>query len=119
MSARAARPAAAAGSACTARAIMPAIWCICGSRMPCVVTDGVPTRIPEATMGFCGSYGMAFLLRVMRAASQRSSASRPVTSSWRRSIRARWVSVPPETGRMPCAASPSASALAFAITCRA
>ena len=52
---------------------------ICSSPIPCVVTHGVPTRMPEAMFGFWGSKGMAFLLRVIPAASQRASASAPVT----------------------------------------
>ena len=47
--------------------------------IPCVVTAGLPTRIPEAMLGGCGSYGMAFLFSTMPAASQRASASAPVT----------------------------------------
>jgi len=83
------------GSQRTARPMSEAIWCICTSPMPCVVTDGVPTRIPEATMGFCGSYGMAFLLSVMPARSHRCSAMicrRPCRnfSRWFR----RWIACP-------------------------
>src|SRR5436305_2512886 len=104
------------GWARTARLISSATWRICGSRIPWVVTLGVPTRMPEAMVGLSGSYGMAFLFRVIRAASQRSSASRPVMPNSRRSIRARWVSVPPDTGRIPCAANPCASARALATT---
>ena len=103
----------------TARPMSPAISFMSVSVMPWVVTAGVPTRMPEPIVGGCGSYGIAFLFRVMRAASQRVSASAPVTPTPCRSISARWVSVPPETGRMPSAASPSASACAFAMTCRA
>ena len=88
-----------------------------GSVMPCVVTLGEPIRMPDATAGGAGSNGIAFLLSVMRAASQRRSASAPVTSSGRTSSSARWVSVPPETARMPSASRPLASAAAFATTC--
>ena len=90
---------------------------ISSSPIPCVVTHGVPTRTPEATLGFCGSNGMAFLLRVMPAASQRASASTPVTMTGWRSCRDRWVSVPPVVGRMPCSPSVCASTLALATTC--
>src|SRR6478672_4032824 len=48
-----------------------AICFISSSPMPWVVTDGVPTRMPEAMLGFCGSNGMAFLLSTMPAASAR------------------------------------------------
>src|SRR4051812_6595548 len=65
------------------------------------------------------SNGIAFLLSTMPAASQRASASAPVTPVSRRSSRARWVSVPPATGRSPSAASPSVSAWALAMTWRA
>ena len=47
------------------------------SVMPWVVTAGVPTRMPEPFDGGWGSYGIAFLFRVMRAASQRASAMSP------------------------------------------
>ena len=53
-----------------------AISFMSASVMPWVVTAGVPTRMPEATIGGCGSYGIAFLFSVIRAASQRASASR-------------------------------------------
>ena len=39
---------------------------------PRVVPAGVPSRMPEVTIGFSGSYGMPFLLQVMWA---RPSAS--------------------------------------------
>ena len=87
--------------------------CMSASTRPWVVTAGVPTRMPEDTIGGCGSYGMAFLLSVIRAASHRASASAPVTPTPCRSMSARWVSVPPLTGRMPSAASPAASACAL------
>ena len=87
--------------------------------MPWVVTHGVPTRMPEAMFGFCGSKGMAFLLRTMPAASERSSASLPVTPTPWRSCRLRWVSVPPVVGRMPFSPSVVASWRALAMTCLA
>ncbi len=92
---------------------------ISASPMPWVVTDGLPTRMPDATLGGCGSLGMAFLLSTMPAASQRASASLPVTPVLARSSSARWVSVPPVTGRMPCSARPWVSAWAFVMTWRA
>ena len=92
---------------------------ICATPMPWVVTEGVPTRMPEATLAGRGSLGIAFLFRTMPAASQRASASVPVTPVPCRSSRARWVSVPPVTARMPWATRPSVSACALAITSRA
>ena len=77
--------------------------------MPWVVTQGVPTRMPLAMLGFCGSNGMAFLLRTMPAASARASASAPVTPTPWRSCRLRWVSVPPVVGRIPFSPSEVAS----------
>ena len=44
------------------------------STIPCVVTLGEPTRTPEGFIGGAGSYGIAFLFSVIRAASQRLSA---------------------------------------------
>ena len=88
------------------------------SVMPCVVTDGVPTRMPEAMLGGCGSNGMAFLFSTMPAVSQRVSASAPVTPTPCRSMSDRWVSVPPVTGRMPSSARPAVSAWELAITWR-
>jgi len=87
--------------------------------MPWVVTAGVPTRMPEAVFGGCGSNGMAFLLRTMPAASERASASLPVTPTPWRSCSDRWVSVPPVIGRMPFSPSEAASCWALAMTCRA
>ena len=52
-----------------------AISFMSASVMPWVVTAGVPTRMPEAIDGGCGSYGIAFLFSMMPAASQRASAS--------------------------------------------
>ncbi len=89
------------------------------SVMPWVVTAGLPTRMPEAIEAGCGSNGMAFLFSTIPAASQRFSASAPVTPVSCRSSRARWVSVPPATGRSPSAARPSVSAWALAMTWRA
>jgi hypothetical protein len=105
--------------------ISEAIDFMSDSTMPCVVTAGLPTRMPEAIDAGCGSKGMAFLLSTMPAASQRDSASLPVTTApdpsvtCCRSSSARWVSVPPATGRSPSAARPSVSACALATTRRA
>ncbi len=115
-SASSASPAAVPGSARTARPISRAISAMSGSVMPWVVTLGEPIRMPDAVAGGAGSNGIAFLFSVIRAASQRRSAAAPVTSSGRTSSSARWVSVPPDTARMPSASSPFASAAAFATT---
>ena len=48
------------------------------SFMPRVVRAGVPTRMPEATMGEFVSKGMVFLLTVMPARSSAFSAALPV-----------------------------------------
>ena len=81
------------------------------SVMPCVVTAGrADPHAADAIDAGCGSYGMAFLLSTIPAASQRASASLPETPMPCRSSSARWVSVPPVTGRMPSAASASVRA---------
>src|SRR5665647_1157028 len=60
----------------TAWAMRSAMTFISSVPMPWVVTEGVPTRMPEAVFGGCGSKGMAFLLSTMPAASARASAAR-------------------------------------------
>ncbi len=67
--------------------------------MPRVVTAGVPMRTPEATSGGFWSNGMVFLLAVMPALSNASSASLPVRPDAATSSRKTWLSVPPETMR--------------------
>ena len=52
---------------------------------PRVVTAGVPSRMPEVTVGFSGSKGIAFLLQVMPARSRLSVAALPVSFFGRRS----------------------------------
>src|ERR1700759_2914310 len=44
-------------SAVAARAMSWAIGGISAVVMPCVVIDGEPTRMPDAVIGGCGSYG--------------------------------------------------------------
>ena len=78
---------------------------------------GVPTRIPEATLGGAGSKGIAFLFNTIPAASARASASLPVTPTPCRSCSDRWVSVPPVVGRMPCSPSSVARMAALRTTC--
>ena len=51
---------------------------ISGSRMPRVVTAGVPMRMPLATIGGFWSNGIAFLLTVMPALPSAASATLPV-----------------------------------------
>ena len=83
--------------------------------MPRVVVAGVPTRIPDATLGGLASNGIAFLLTVMPTSSSSASASRPVTPSGVTSTSARWLSVPPLTSRAPASASVWARTRAFSI----
>ena len=52
---------------------------------PRVVIAGEPMRMPEVTIGFCGSFGMPFLLTVMCACPAPASASLPVRFFGRRS----------------------------------
>ena len=85
--------------------------------MPRVVRAGVPTRMPEVTMGFSGSQGIMFLLTVMPARPSASSAALPLIFLGRRSTSMRWLSVPPETSRRPADFSPSASAWALSTIC--
>ena len=81
-----------------------------------MVPAGVPSRMPEVTVGFSGSNGMPFLLQVMWARPSATSATLPVSRFGRRSTSMRWVSVPPETISSPFDFSVSASALAFSTT---
>ena len=92
-----------------------AISAICGSSIPCVVTDGVPMRRPLVTNGLRGSSGTVFLFSVMPASSSVIWATLPVSSAsnGRRSTTIRWLSVPPDTSRKPSPASASASAEAL------
>ena len=83
---------------------------------PRVVPAGVPSRMPDVTVGFSGSNGMPFLLQVMWARPSAASATLPVSRLGRRSTSIRWVSVPPETMSKPFDFSVSASALAFSTT---
>ena len=52
-----------------------AISAICGSFIPCVVTDGVPIRTPDVTNGLRGSSGMVFLFSVTPPSSSTAWAS--------------------------------------------
>ncbi|MCY1557523.1 hypothetical protein D9M68_943780 [compost metagenome] len=54
-------------------------------------------RRPEVTKGLRGSLGTEFLLTVMCALPNASSASLPLTSLPIMSTSIRWFSVPPET----------------------
>ncbi len=79
---------------------------------------GVPMRMPVVTNGFCGSFGMPFLLTVMWARPSAASASLPVMFLARRSTRKTWLSVRPETMRRPrSSASTRAMTRALLTTC--
>jgi hypothetical protein len=95
-----------------------AIASISGSRMPLVVTAGVPILIPLATIGGLRSKGMAFLLTVMPALPSAASATLPVMPFENTSTSIKWLSVPPLTRRNPAPDSTLASLLAFATICR-
>ena len=86
----------------SARAISAAISAISGSRMPRVVTAGVPMRTPEVTAGLRGSKGTMFLLvgdaGALRA---RPAPALPVISRSDQREQEQVVSVPPETTRKP------------------
>ena len=94
------------------------IRAISPSPMPTVVWAAEPRRRPEVTNGDRGSSGMVLRLQVMPARSRTSWASLPVSSASnvRRSQRTWWFSVPPETSRIPSAATASPSARALATT---
>ena len=61
-----------------------------------MVQAGVPSLMPEVTVGFSGSNGMPFLLQVMKARPSAASAALPDSFFGRRSTSMRWVSVPPD-----------------------
>ena len=84
---------------------------------PIVVKAGVPRRMPLVIIGFCGSFGMPFLLHVMCAACRTVSASLPVSPLGRRSTSITWLSVRPLTMRRPRSVSVSARTRAFFATC--
>ena len=86
--------------------------------MPRVVSAGVPTRMPLATIGGFWSNGIAFLLTVMPALPSAASATLPVMPFEKTSTSIRWLSVPPLTSRKPCADSAAASRFALATICR-
>ncbi len=68
-----------------------------------LVIAGVPMRMPLATIGFCRSKGIAFLLTVMPISSRYASTAFPVRPLTETSTSSRWVSVPPPTRRRPAA----------------
>ena len=74
---------------------------ISASAMPRVVSAGVPSRMPLATIGGCSSNGMAFLFTVMPARPRAASQTVPVRPRENTSTRSRWLSVPPLTMRKP------------------
>ena len=85
------------------------------STIPRLVTAGVPNRIPLALNGERVSPGTVFLFVVIFALSSAFWASLPVSSGWllRKSIKIKWLSVPPETRPNPFAFNASANAAAF------
>ena len=86
------------------------------SSSPRIVIAGVPTRMPEATVGGRSSKGTVLRFTVIPTAASRSSASLPLHSVRRRSTSSRCVSVPPVSTSSPPSCSDSASASAFART---
>ena len=70
---------------------------ISASLKPRRVHAGVPTRIPEVINGERGSPGTVFLLTVMNALPKAASASLPVISKPMKSIKNKWLWVPPAT----------------------
>src|SRR6185295_195842 len=102
----------------SARVIRSPITSMSASRIPRVVTAGVPMRMPLATMGGFLSNGMAFLLTVMPALPSAASATLPVMPFENTSTSIKWLSVPPLTRRKPAPVNAAASAFAFATICR-
>src|SRR5438876_1045405 len=103
--------------ACRIRPMSAPIRSISASRMPRVVTAGVPMRMPDAIAGLFGSYGIVFLFTVIPTASSAFSATLPVRPSGRTSTSMRWLSVPPDTRRSPAFASDAARVRAFVRIC--
>ena len=95
-----------------------ATWSISAAFMPRVVSAGVPSRMPLATIGGLVSKGMAFLFTVMAACPSACSATFPVMPFEKTSTSTMWLSVPPLTRRNPSAARPAASRCAFVTTWR-
>jgi len=91
---------------------------ISGSFMRREVTAGVPMRRPLVTKGLRVSLGMVFLFTVMPAQPRAFSASRPVIPLSERSMRRRWLSVPPDTSRSPPSMRTWARSLQFFTICR-
>ena len=86
-------------------AMHSAIVTMSASFMPLDVTAGVPNLKPLVMNGDCLSNGIAFLLAVMCARSSKASTSLPVLPVSDKSTSMRWLSVPPETRRMPLSTS--------------
>ncbi len=91
--------------------IQPPIVRISSVPMPRVVSAGVPTRMPDGSIGLRSSNGIIFLLTVMPHRSSVASAILPPMPSGVTSTRTRWLSVPPLTSASRQPASASASAL--------
>ena len=91
---------------------------ISGSRMPRVVTAGVPTRMPLATIGGFWSNGIAFLLTVMPALPSAASATLPVMP-FREDVDEHQVVVGAAADQAePEASAPSRASAALATICR-
>ena len=86
------------------------------SSSPRIVIAGVPTRMPEATVGGRSSNGTVLRFTVIATSASRSSASLPLHSVRRRSTSRTCVSVPPVSTSSPPSCSDSARASAFART---
>jgi len=103
-------------AASTPSSIHRAMCFISSGPMPRLVTDGVPMRSPDGLAGGRGSNGTALKFSSSPARSRAFAVGLPRTSLFVRSIRMRWLSVPPETRSNPRASSSSASTFAFATT---
>src|SRR5260370_23332328 len=102
-SARSCTESRAAGSSIrsTRSARQSAIVTISGSRMPRVVTSGVPTRTPLGLNFDASSYGIEFRFSVMPTVSAMSCTALPVRFCGRRTMSIRWLTAPPLTNLSP------------------
>ncbi len=101
----------------SASSIQPPIVCISATPMPRVVKAGVPTRIPDGSIGLRSSNGIMFLFTVIPHRSSVSSACLPPMPSGVTSTQSKWLSVPPLTSFKPPAWRASASDFALSMTC--
>ncbi len=103
----------------TTSLIMSAICFACGSFIPLVVIAGVPILRPLGLNGGAGSFGTVLQFVAIRALSRAFASFLPGTFLFLRSMRMRWLSLPPETRLKPCSSSLSASVLEFLTICLA